>query len=400
MDATILFLAQLVVSSVIALAIATLYSLVLPGIERKIQARIQQRVGPPILMPGFWSVIKFMYKARTEPIAQMPRFYKFLIGFGVGVVSLLFLFNTPYWWFMLGWGSILGIAGMRIVSILFLFNTPYWWFVLGWGSILGIAGMLKLEEVLYVFMGSQSQSIMSTSMPVPDTVRGSKWPNIRREFNEQHSAERSLKMMLIGSLPLYLALLVPFIVAQSVNIGSVVVAQNPAYSPFNSWLSFSLPTSPILFTVPGFIAATWMSFSLPTSPILFTVPGFIAAIVYFLGFVVMLNEKPFTILKAKIDMIEGGVLEYAANLRAGYYLMRNLLMFALSSIFVTLFLGIPFDPFMPAMFLMNMVLSLILPIALSVLVAFSPIFTFRQIYPTAIGLSALGVLAMILALSI
>ncbi len=349
MNATILFLAQLVVSSVIALSIAALYSLVLPGIERKVQARIQQRVGPPILMPGFWSVIKFMYKARTEPVAQMPKFYKFLIGFGVG-----------------------------IVSILFLFNTPYWWFVLGWGSILGIAGMLKLEEVLYVFMGSQSQSIMSTSMPVPDTVRGSKWPNIRREFNEQHSAERSLKMMLIGSLPLYLALLVPFIVAKSVNIGSVVVTQNPAYSPFNSWMSFSLPTSPILFTVPGFIAS----------------------IVYFLGFVVMLNEKPFTILKAKIDMIEGGVLEYAANLRAGYYLMRNMLMFALSSIFVTLFLGIPFDPFMPAMFLMNMVLSLILPIALSVLVAFSPIFTFRQIYPTAIGLSALGVLAMMLALSI
>ncbi len=348
-DASVFFIARLVVSSVIALVIATLYSLVLPGIERKIQARIQQRVGPPILMPGFWSVIKFTYKSKTEPIAQMPRLYKFLIGFGIGVVSLLLLFNTPYWWF-----------------------------VLGWGSILGIAGMLKLEEVLYVFMGSQSQSVLSTSMPVPDTVKGSKWPDIRREFNEQHSAERALKMMLIGSLPLYLALIVPFLVARSVNISAVVFAQNPAYYPFTSWLSFSLPTNPVLFTVPGFIAA----------------------IVYFLGFVIILNEKPFSILKAKVDLIEGGVLEYAANLRAGYYVMRNLLMFALSSMFVTLFLGIPFDPFMPAMLLLNMVLSLILPIALSVLVAFSPIFTFRQIYPTAIGLSALGVLAMILAVSI
>jgi len=143
LDATIFFIARLVVSSVIALVIATLYSLVLPGIERKIQARIQQRVGPPILMPGFWSVIKFTYKAKTEPIAQMPRLYKFLIGFGIGVVSLLFLFNTPYWWF-----------------------------VLGWGSILGIAGMLKLERSSTFFMGSQSQSVLSTSMPVPDTVKG------------------------------------------------------------------------------------------------------------------------------------------------------------------------------------------------------------------------------------
>ncbi len=349
MDSTILFIARLIASSFIAIAIALLYSLILPGIERKIQARIQQRIGPPILTPGFWSVVKFMYKEKMEPIAQMPRLYKSLI-----------------------------VAGVAIVSMLFLFTTPWWWFVLGWGSILGIAGMLKLEEVIYVFMGSQSQSILSTSMPVPDTVKGSKWPNIRREFNEQHSSERALKMMAIGSLPLYLALIVPFIAAGSVSIASVVVTQNPTYSPFNSWLSLSLPTNPILFTVPGFLAA----------------------IVFFLGFVMMLNEKPFTILKAKVDLIEGGVLEYAANLRGGYYIMRNLLMFSLSSLFVTLFMGIPFDPFQPAMFLLNMVLSLILPIALSVLVAFSPIFTFRQIYPTTIGLSALGVLAMILALSI
>jgi len=37
---------------------------------------------------------------------------------------------------------------------------------------------------------------------------------------------------------------------------------------------------------------------------------------------------------------------------------------------------------------------------MAVLVAFSPILTFRQIYPAVMGASAIGVLAMILALSL
>lgn len=344
----LVFVAGLLASSIIAIAIAIAYSLVLPGIERKIQARIQQRIGPPILTPGFWSVIKFGYKAKMEPMAQMPRFYGSLVYFGVGIIVLLFLFSTPYWWA-----------------------------VLGWGSILGIAGMLKLEEVIYVLMGSQSQSVLSTSMPVPDLARGSKRPNIKREFVEQHSAERALKMMAIGSLPIYLAMIVPFIAANSPLISMVVAQQNPAY-----------------------LTAPWFGLPLPSSPIILSVAGFIAAIVYLMGYVMLLNEKPFNILKAKVDVIEGGVLEYASKLRGYYYIMRNLLLFAMSSIFVTLFIGIPFDPMMPLMFMANMLLSLILPISLAVLVAFSPTLTFRQIYPITVGLSALGVLAMILTISL
>lgn len=344
----ILFLVGIISSSILSGIIAVLYSLVLPGIERKIQARIQQRIGPPILTPGWWAVLKFWYKAKAEPIAQMPLFYKSLVWFGI-----------------------------LIVLFLFLFSTPFWWVVLGWGSILGIAGFLKLEEVMYVLMGSQSQSVLSTSMPVPDLAKGAKGRGILREFVEQHSAERALKMMAIGSLPLYIALLVPFVVARSGMISDVIKIQNTAY--------FSSP---------------WWSIPIPSNPIILTLPGFLAAIVYFVGYVMLLNEKPFSILKAKIDVIEGGVLEYAANLRGGYYIMRNLLLFSLSSIFITLFFGIPFDPFMPFCFILNMVLSLILPIALAILVAFSPILTFRQIYPATVGLSALGVLALILSVSL
>lgn len=343
-----LFIAGIILSSIIATIIAVLYSLVLPGIERKLQARVQQRIGPPVLTPGWWAVLKFWYKGKAEPIAQMPLFYKSLIWLGITIVLLLFLFSTPYWWV-----------------------------VLGWGSVLGIAGFLKLEEVLYVLMGSQSQSILTTSMPINDLVKGAKIKGILREFVEQHSAERALKMMAIGSLPLYIALLVPFVAARSGMISDVIRVQNPVY-----------------------FASSWFSLPLPSNPVILTVPGFLAAVVYFVGYLILLNERPFNILKAKIDVIEGGVLEYASKLRAGYYLMRNLLLFALSSIFVTLFIGIPFDPFMPLCLILNMILSLILPIAMAILVAFSPILTFRQIYPATVGLSALGVLALILSVSL
>ncbi|HRR55080.1 MAG TPA: NADH-quinone oxidoreductase subunit H, partial [Candidatus Methanomethylicus sp.] len=336
------------ISSVIALVIGLLYSLVLPGIERKVQARIQQRIGPPILTPGFWAVLKFRYKSKVEPISQMPSLYKSLVYFGVA-----------------------------IVGILFLFSTPYWWGVLGWGSVLGIAGLIKLEELIYVLMGSQSQSILSTTMPVADEVRGAKGVGVRREFLEQHSADRAINMMAIGSIPLYVALIVPFVASRSGMLADVVSRQNPAY-----------------------LSSSWLSLPLPDSPIAFTLPGFLAAIVYFAGFAILLNEKPFSILKAKVDVIEGGVLDYAAWLRGIYYIMRNFLFFALSSIFVTLFFGIPFDPFTPLLMILNMVLSLIRPVAVAVLSAFSPVLTFRQIYPTSIGLSVLAVLAMVLSIGL
>jgi energy-converting hydrogenase B subunit O len=337
---------KILIASILAIIISVPYSLILPGIERKIQARIQQRIGPPILTPGLWAVLKFWYKKDIEPVAYLPRFYKSLITFGI-----------------------------IICIFLFLFSTPYWWQILGWGSVLGLIGILKLEEFLYVLMGSQSQSFLSTTMPVPDLAKGAKGIGIFREFLEQHSAERSIKMMAVGSLPLYIALIVPFAMAKSGMISDVIRIQNPLY--FNS---------------------SWLSIPIPSNPIIFTIPGFLSAIVYFIGYVILLNERPFNILKAKVDVIEGGILEYAAKLRAGYYIIRNLMLFILSSIFVTLFIGIPFDPFMPLCMIINIVLSLIMPIALSVLVAFSPIFTFRQIYPTAIGFSAIGTLALIISI--
>ena len=74
-------------------------------------------------------------------------------------------------------------------------------------------------------------------------------------------------------------------------------------------------------------------------PILFTLAGILGAIVFFIGYMILLNEYPFAILKTKADVIEGPLMEYAAKYRAYVYITRGFLMFVLASIFTTLFLG-------------------------------------------------------------
>ena len=56
---------------------------------------------------------------------------------------------------------------------------------------------------------------------------------------------------------------------------------------------------------------------------------------------VLLNEYPFSILKAKADVIEGPLLEYASKYRAYVYISRGFLIFVLATVFTTLFLGMP-----------------------------------------------------------
>ena len=331
---------------VISAIIALLMGSVIPGIERKVQARIQQRIGPPILTPGFWSWLKFYYKKKVRPLATAPSFYIWTVVLGIFVVLLLLIVTLP----------------------------PVWGF-LGLASILGVVGFLKLEELLYVLMGSVSQSIMSVPLFPWDIVRGGKVLGTRREFFEQQSALRALKMIGLGSIPLYVAIAVPFAMAKSPYISDVIRLQNPAFF-------------------------TESIFPLPSSPAFFTVYGFFASIVFFIGYVILLNDKPFNIIKPKIDIMEGGTLEYGAIYRAYMYIFSQVMAFVLSSVYVTLFLGIPLDVTRPALLALHLVLTLPLPIFKAVLAAFSPVLTFRQIYSASAGLTAIGAFALIASLII
>ncbi len=326
---------------------------IIPGLERKVQARIQQRVGPPILTPGLWQVFKFIYKQRITPNSPMPR-----------------LFHS------------IPIIGVFVMFFLVLFTTPEWWPINAFATVVVVVGFIKVIEFLFMAIGSLSRSFLSVGMPYADQVKGAVMKGEYRRFFEQQSVIRAFKLITIGSFPMYVAIFVPVVIARSIYFSDIVQFQgfNPA------------------FVFPGgIIDLMYLGKILNLEPILFTFPGFLAGIVYFIGYIMVLNEYPFSIEKAKSDVLEGPSLEYAAWARGGYYLMRQSILFAMSSVFITLFIGLPPTLNLPLL-LVHCLLCIIMPILFSIVSAFSPILTFKQIYPVSIGFSALGFLAMIISL--
>lgn len=314
------------------LIVALLVSVWLPGIERKfVQARIQQRVGPPISSSGIMAPIKFFFKETINPMSPMPRLYNAL-----PIISFL-----------------------SVVFIL-LFIMPQLYVFAAFTSIIAIVGLLKIEEVIYMFMGSLSKSVMSLKMPFPDIVKGAKHPDTPRSFLEELSSLRAFRLIAFGSFPLYIALFVPVAMSKSIYLSEIVSYQH----------------------IHG--------------PVLFSLAGILGAIVFFIGYMILLNEYPFAILKTKADVIEGPLMEYAAKYRAYNYITRGFLMFVLASLFTTLFLGIPPNVFSWTI-LVTIGVALIFPILMAVMSAFSPIFTYKQFYPVVAGVSVIGIIAIIVS---
>ena len=255
--------------------------------------------------------------------------------------------------------KILPIICFIVVLCVLITLTPQAYKIPALSSLVAIVGFLKVEEICYVLMGSLSKSVMSLRMPFPDLVKGGAHLNAQRSFVEDISAKRSLRMITYGSFPLYLALFAPVTAARSIFLQDIVAYQQ-LHGPF-----------------------------------LFTVSGAIAAIVFFIGYMIILNEYPFSIIKAKSDVIEGPYMEYAAKYRAVVYLTRGFFMFVLGCVFSVLFIGIP-----PSIFswgiLVNVLVALIFVFMMGILSAFSPVFTNRQLLPTILGTTLLGILAIAL----
>ena len=248
-----------------------------------------------------------------------------------------------------------------VVLCLLIAVTPQAFAIPALSSLVAIVGLLKVEEICYVLMGALSKSVMSLNMPFPDLAKGGAHLNAARSFIEDISAKRSLRMITYGSFPLYLALFAPITQARSIFLADIVAYQQ-AHGPF-----------------------------------LFTVSGAIAAVVFFIGYMIILNEYPFSFIKAKSDVIEGPYMEYAAKYRAIVYLTRGFLMFVLGVIFSVLFLGIP-PVITSGAILINIVVALIFVFMMGILSAFSPVFTNRQLLPTILGATLLGILAVVLGL--
>jgi energy-converting hydrogenase B subunit O len=298
----------------------------IPGIQRKIQARIQQRVGPSILTPGLWALFKFLAKTNKEPYCIMPKLYKIL----------------PLISFVVIW-TILALTTLTEFHVL--------------SNEIGIVGLLKIEEMIYIIMGSLACSVMGYRMPYIDECKGSDFINTLKISLEQLGAVRAFKMITIGSFPFYMATIIPFIPHKTIYLNSIV-----------------------------------------GSNILFTIGGLFGAIAYLIGYVIMTNDYPFAIMHTKADVIEGPTLEYSGTYRALYLSVKELLMITLGSLFATLYLGIAPDIANPITIIENFAIALIFPILGSIISAFTPVLTFRQVYPISLYASIIAFVGIIFTL--
>lgn len=306
----------------IAFAISTW----IPGIQRKIQARIQQRKGPSISSPGFWAIFKYLYKQTMEPVSSLPKLYKFM-----PVVSFVVI------WAVL---ALTTVTGFHVVS-----------------NEIGIVGLLKIEEMGYIIMGSLASTVMGIRMPMIDECKGSSFIGHIKMTLEQLSAVRAFKLITVGSFPFYLATLLPFIPQKSIFLSELI-----------------------------------------GDSFLFTLGGLFGALAYVIGYIIMTKDYPFSIMHTKADVIEGPTMEYSGKYRALYLSVKELLMITLGSLFATLYLGIAPDILNPITIVLNLLVALIFPIISAIVSAYTPVFTFRQIYPVSLFATVLGLIGALLAL--
>ena len=322
-----------ILAAIITILVCFIISTLLPGIERKY---IHARI-----------------QQRIGPIVIAPGIMapiKFMFKENVKVES-----PVP------GLYKVLPIICFIVVMCLLIALTPQAFAIPALSSLVAIVGLLKVEEICYVLMGALSKSVMSVRMPFPDQIKGAVHNNATRSFIEDISSRRSLRMITYGSFPLYLALFAPVTQARSIFLEEIVAYQQ-VHGPF-----------------------------------LFTVSGAIAAIVFFIGYMIILNEYPFSIIKAKCDVIEGPYMEYASKYRTIVYLTRGFFMMVLGALFSVLFLGIP--PLITSWsILIVVIVSLVLVFMMGILSAFSPVFTNRQLLPTILGTTLLGILSIVLGL--
>ena len=320
-----------VITAAITVIVCFIVSTLLPGIERKY---IHARI-----------------QQRIGPLVISPGILapiKFMFKENVKVES-----PVP------GLYKALPIICFIVVTCLLIALTPQAFAIPALSSLVAIVGLLKVEEICYVLMGALSKSVMSVRMPFPDQIKGAAHNNSNRSFIEDISSRRSLRMITYGSFPLYLALFAQITQSRSIFLADIVAYQQ-AHGPY-----------------------------------LFTVSGAIAAIVFFIGYMIILNEYPFSIIKAKSDVIEGPYMEYASKYRAIVYLTRGFFMLVLGVLFSVLFLGIP--PVITSVnIVINIVVALVLVFMMGIMSAFSPVFTNRQLLPTILGTTLLGILAIAL----
>lgn len=70
------------------------------GLDRKLAARMQNRIGPPVIQP-FYDLLKLMYKENIEPESSVPNYTTFftLVSFAASLLCVLFIPIAGYAFF-------------------------------------------------------------------------------------------------------------------------------------------------------------------------------------------------------------------------------------------------------------------------------------------------------------
>jgi len=216
-------------------------------VDRKLSARIQWRVGPPLLQP-FYDLLKLLGKEVIVP---------------EGAETVGFLISP-----------LIGLSGATLAAtIIGRANISESYFI---GDLIVVLYLLTLPAIALIIGASASGNPLSAV-----------------------GASREMKLILAYELPLVLAI-------------SVVIVRTGG--------SLSLSNMADQVTIGS-------------------ISGFIAFIVSIMSVQAKLGFTPFDIAEAETEIMTGTYAEYSGGPLAAFYLTRAIMLFALPSLVVTLFLG-------------------------------------------------------------
>lgn len=259
---------------VVMLIFLCLSALFLVWLERKVSARIQNRMGPMLTGPGFlkngsmWTgglvqtaadAIKLLLKELIIPgrADAIPFIIAPILIFAVSATAFV----------VIPWAPALSVADLNI----------------GLLYVVSVSSLSVLSIVIAGWSSNNKYSLLG--------------------------GLRSAAQMLSYEIPLLFALLGPILMAGTLSMQGIVMAQHKL--------------------------GVW-----------YIVPSFLGAVIYYIAAIAEVNRPPFDIPEAESELVAGYVSEYSGMMFAMFFLAEFANMMLVSAVATTVFLGGWLVPFM------------------------------------------------------
>jgi NADH-quinone oxidoreductase subunit H len=267
-------LAIQVIMLLVVLVFLCLSALFLVWLERKVSARIQNRMGPMLTGPGFlkngsmWTggliqtaadAIKLLLKELIIPgrADAVPFIIAPILIFAVSATAFV----------VIPWAPALSVADLNI----------------GLLYVISVSSLSVLSIVIAGWSSNNKYSLLG--------------------------GLRSAAQMLSYEIPLLFALLGPILMAGTLSMQGIVMAQHKL--------------------------GVW-----------YIVPSFLGAVIYYIAAIAEVNRPPFDIPEAESELVAGYVSEYSGMMFAMFFLAEFANMMLVSAVATTVFLGGWLVPFM------------------------------------------------------